>query len=87
MQYITFTELRTKSKDLAKAIEQGKEVKLIRKSKVVGKIVPEKAVKTFNAQRMKKIVEKLNLPRLTEEEREKRYREVMERKHGFGVFR
>lgn len=86
MQFITATELRTKSKDLFAALEEGKVVNLIHKSKVVGEIKPKKSkVKVFNAKRMKRIVEKMNLELLSYKERERRYRKHIMKKYGQGL--
>lgn len=87
MQYITFTQLRTKSHNLAKALEKGEEIKLIRKSKIVGKIVPDKsaAVKTIDAKKLQAKIDRLNLQSLTMKEIDRRYRIAMMKKHGQGI--
>lgn len=87
MQYITFTQLRTKSRNLAKALEEGTEIKLVRKSKIVGTIVPDKsiAVKTINAKRLQAKIDRLDLPSLTMKEIDRRYRIAMTKKHGQGL--
>ncbi len=84
MQYITFTQLRTKSSHLAKALENGEEVKLIRRSTVVGRVIPDKdiAVKTINAKKLEAKINKLELPSLTLKEIDRRYRIAMMKKHG-----
>jgi len=84
MQLITFTELRTKAKHLAETLDKGGEVTLIRKSKTVGKITPYDGsdVKRINSKKLQKKIDKLNLPRLTNKEIEKRYRIAMMEKHG-----
>ena len=84
MQYITFTELRTKSNNLAKALEKGEEIRLIRKSKVVGKIIPNNntIIKTIDAKGLQTKIDQLELPSLTMEEIDKRYRAAMMKKHG-----
>lgn len=40
MQYITFTELRTKTKWLVKMLLAGNSVLLIYRSKIIGEIIP-----------------------------------------------
>ena len=87
MQYITFTELRTKSHNLAKALEEGEEIMLIRKSRVVGKILPDKNtnIKTINAKKLQAKIDLLSLPRLTIKEIDRRYRIAMMKKHGQGI--
>ena len=83
MNYITTTELRTKSPDLVETLLKGEEVKLIHRSKLIGVISPKNEnVKVFNAKKFAKIAKKLNLPYLTYQEREKRYRKAVEEKHG-----
>lgn len=86
MNYITTTDLRTKSKELIKVLREGHSVDLIHRSKVVGEIRPKiYDPKPFNAQRFAKIVNKLNLPSLTPRQIEARYRAAMIKKHGKGL--
>lgn len=87
MQYITFTELRTKSHNLAKALEKGEEIKLVRKSKIVGKIIPDNStiIKTIDAKKLQAKIDQLNLPSLTMKEIDRRYRIAMMKKHGQGI--
>ncbi len=83
MQYITTTELRTKSKKLVALLREGHSVELIHRSKVVGEIKPKiYDPKPFNARKFLKIVEKLNLPKLTPRQIEAKYRKAMMKKHG-----
>lgn len=83
MQYITTTELRTKSKKLVEILREGRSVDLIHRSKVVGEIKPKKYnPKPFDADKFLKFVEKLNLPKTTYAEREKRYRAHLMKKYG-----
>ncbi|OGE15089.1 hypothetical protein A3F00_00290 [Candidatus Daviesbacteria bacterium RIFCSPHIGHO2_12_FULL_37_11] len=87
MQYITFTELRTKSHNLAKALENGEEIKLVRKSRIVGKIIPDNsvAIKSINAKKLETKIDRLDLPSLTMKEIDRRYRLAMMKKHGQGI--
>ncbi len=87
MQLISATDLRRNTKKLFKALEEGKTVSLVKGSKIVAEIKPkkEKSGKVFNANRFLQNTEGLNLPILTDEEINKRYREEMERKHGQSV--
>ncbi len=87
MQYIKFTELRTKSRSLAKALEKGEEVKLIRRSAIVGRVVPEKnaKIKTISAKKLEAKINKLDFPSLTIKEIDRRYRIAMMKKHGQGL--
>lgn len=87
MQYITFTQLRTESNNLAKALEKGEEVKLVRRSKVLGRVIPDKdsTIKTINAKKLEAKISKLNFPSLTLKEIDRRYRIAMMKKHGQGL--
>lgn len=86
MQVITTTQLRTKSKDLVKTLQEGHSVDLIHRSMLVGEIKPvESKPKLFNAKRFKKLVDKLNLPRTTYAQREKIYRDRLIKKYGKGI--
>jgi len=87
MEYITFTQLRTNTNNLAKALKRGDEVKLIRRSAVVGRVVPysNKKIKTINAKKLQAKIDELDLPRLTLKEIDRRYRIAMMKKHGQGL--
>jgi len=86
MQFITTTELRTKSKELVKVLQEGRSVDLIHRSKVVGEIKPKLYdPKPFDPDKFLKIVEKLNFPRLTPRQIEARYRAAMIKKHGKSI--
>lgn len=88
MNLITSTELRTKTPQVIDILLAGGSVDLIHRSRIVGEIRPKKSEgKVFNAKRFLKIIERLNLPHLSYAEREKKYREAMERKHGKTVRR
>lgn len=83
MQYITTTELRTKSKQLVELLLEGRSVDLVHRSKVVGEIKPKiYDPKPFDPDKFLKFVEKLNLPPLTPRQIETRYRAAMMKKHG-----
>ncbi len=83
MQTITTTQLRTRSKQLVKALQEGHSVDLIHRSRVVGEIKPKiYDPKPFNADKFFKIVDELNLPSLTPKQIEARYRTAMNKKHG-----
>lgn len=86
MQYITTTELRTKSSKLVEALYEGRSVDLIHRSKVVGEIKPKISdPKPFDSARFVKLVKKLDFPYLTPKQMEARYRKAMEEKHGKGI--
>lgn len=85
MQYITTTQLRTKSSELVDLLLAGGGVNLIHRSKIIGEIKPKISGKFFNAKRMAEIVKKLNLKPLNPNEIEERYRDYMMKRHGKGV--
>lgn len=87
MEYLTFTQLRSKASNLAKALAKGNEVKLIRRSVVIGKVIPNKdtKIKTINAKKLDAKIDKLNFPKLTLKEIDRRYRMAMMKKHGQGL--
>lgn len=85
MQYITTTELRTKSKKLVEILREGRSVDLVHRSKVVGEIRPKiYDPKPFDPDKVAEIAKKLNLPKLSYKEREKRYRAHLMKKYGKG---
>lgn len=86
MNYITTTDLRTKSSQLVADLKKGTKVSLIHRSKVVGIIEPiVQSPKPFNAARFKRLVEKLNLPHTTPGQRERIYRAHLMKKYGKGI--
>lgn len=88
MQYITTTELRTKSKDLVKTLAEEGSVDLVHRSKTIGEIKPKKEAKPLTKEdikQLKKIAEELNLPKLSYKERERRYRQHLMEKYGQGL--
>lgn len=90
MDYITTTQLRTKSSELVSELKKGKKVSLIHRSKVVGKIEPTLTSKPLTKEgikQLKKLAKELNLPQLSYKERERRYRKHMEEKYGQGLSR
>ena len=89
MQYITFTELRNKSHNLFRSLEGGQEVRLVRKSRIVGRIIPERDIstKTIDAEKLQAKIDQLSFPRLTLREIDRRYRIAMMKKHGQGLSR
>ncbi|MBI2010611.1 MAG: hypothetical protein HYS86_05590 [Candidatus Chisholmbacteria bacterium] len=88
MQVITTTELRTRSKDLIKTLQEGRSVGLIHRSKVVAEIKPVYDAKPLTEEGVKRIQEaakKLNLPKLAYKEREKIYRKHLRQKYGMDL--
>ena len=86
MQIITTTQLRTKSKELVKELQEGRSVNLIHRSKIVGEIRPKiYDPKPFDPDKIAQIAGRLNLPKLSYKEREKRYRAHLMKKYGKSV--
>lgn len=85
MQYITTTELRTKSSQLVTTLKKGGSVTLIHRSRVIGKIKPMDEAKPLTKEgieKLKKLARKLSLPKLSYKERERRYRKHLMEKYG-----
>lgn len=88
MNYLTTTELRTKSSQLIEVLKKGGSVSLIHRSKLVGEIIPKKEVKTLTKEDikvLKKLAKELNLPKTSYKERERRYRKHLMEKYGQGL--
>lgn len=86
MQIITTTQLRTKTKELVKVLQEGRSIDLIHRSKIVGEIRPKiYDPKPFDAHKFAKIVKKLNFPSLTSKQIEARYKAAMIKKHGKSI--
>jgi len=86
MQLITTTELRTKSKELVSTLLSGGSVDLIHRSRIIAELKPRKEEpKKFDAHRVIELARKLNLPKLSYAERDRRYREAMMKKHGSSI--
>lgn len=86
MNYITTTELRTRSSELIDFLLAGETVDLIHRSSVVGTIIPkEKELGNLTKADLKKIastLNQLNLPTTTPSEREKNYHLHLKKKYG-----
>ncbi len=88
MQTITTTQLRTRSKELIKALLEGQSVNLIHRSNVVGQIKPIYDPKPLTEEGIKRIQEaakKLNLRKLSHKERDRIYRKHLMEKYGKGL--
>jgi len=84
MDYITTTDLRTKSSTLIETLQKGRTVRLIHRSKVVGFIKPGEE-KPFNAKKFIEATKGLKLPKTTYAQREKIYRKHIMEKYGKGL--
>jgi len=85
MDYITTTELRTKTSQLVKSLKNGKSVDLVHRSKVVGVFKPaqKKAVAITDIKAFKKALDAIKPKKiLPRRERERVYREYMIKRHG-----
>lgn len=86
MNYLTTTQLRTKSSQLVNSLSKGHTVSLVHRSKIIGEIKPVKeSAKPFNAKTFKRLVKSLNLPKTTYAQREKIYRKHLMEKYGKGL--
>ncbi|OGH47433.1 MAG: hypothetical protein A3A51_01805 [Candidatus Levybacteria bacterium RIFCSPLOWO2_01_FULL_39_10] len=85
MEYITTTNLRTKTSQLVNELKKGGKVSLIHRSKIIGVIKPVEEPKIFDAEKFNKIIKKLNLPPTTYAQREKIYRSHLMKKYGKGI--
>lgn len=82
MNYITTTDLRTKSSQLINSLVKGQETSLIHRSKIVGIIKPATASKKFDVEMFKNAIKDLHLPKTNPDEREKIYRTHLMKKYG-----
>lgn len=85
MDYITTTNLRTQSTELVNTLKRGGIVSLIHRSKVVGVIKPKKELKIMTKKdidQLKDLALNLELPKLSYEERDNKYRENLIIKYG-----
>lgn len=85
MQYITTTELRTRSSKLIETLKSGQGVTLIHRSRVIGKVEPAYEPKPFDAEKFERLIKSLNLPKTTYAQREKIYRSHLMKKYGKGI--
>jgi hypothetical protein len=89
MDYITTTQLRTDSPRLLEALLAGRSVDLIHRSKMVGEIRPKKQSPKImtkkDIQDLIALAKKMNLPKLSYKERDKRYRARLMEKYGKSI--
>lgn len=88
-QLITTTELRTKTTELVRALQEGRSVDIIHRSKVIGQIKPAqdkpKPLTEEDVKKLEKLAQALNLPKLSYKERERRYKKHLIEKYGQGL--
>ena len=85
MEYLTTTNLRTKTSQLVKALEKGESVSLIHRSKVVGVInsVQLKEAPPIKVEEFRKFLESIRPKKIIlRDEREKIYKAHLEEKYG-----
>lgn len=85
MDSITTTNLRTQSSNLVDTLKKGGVVSLIHRSKIIGVIKPKKEPKVLtktDINKLKELAKELNLPKISYEEREKRYKKHLIGKYG-----
>lgn len=87
MNYITTTQLRTKTSSLLEAILAGKSVQLIHRSQVVAKISPsqDKPPQPFDGKEYLALTKNLKTRKLSEAERQKNYHEHIMKKYGHNL--
>lgn len=89
MNLITTTELRTKMPEVIVALLSGESIDLIHRSRMVGKIIPDKNRTKIFTQKdfedLQRITKKMNLPKLSQKQMEKNYKEHMMNKYGKGL--
>lgn len=87
MEFITMTQLRTRSPQILDQLSLGRSIRLIHRSKFVGIIKPANInrYKTINSQILQEKIDKLSLPIMTIKEIDRRYRIAMTKKHGQGL--
>lgn len=87
MDYITTTELRTKSKKLVEELKKGNSIPLIHRSKVVGEIKPHLTeAPPINVEEFRTFIQTIKPKKLIpRKDREKIYRARLEEKYGKGI--
>ena len=89
MNYITTTDLRTKTPELIQVLQSGRSVNLIHRSRIVGKIEPKqlegKVITAQDVKELKQIANKLNLPKTSYKQRQQLYRKNLINKYGKSI--
>lgn len=83
MDYITTTELRTKSSKVVKTLREGGNLRLIYRSKIIGEILPTYEPKPFNPDAFEKFLDNIKPKKLVHrKDRARIYRKHLEEKYG-----
>jgi antitoxin (DNA-binding transcriptional repressor) of toxin-antitoxin stability system len=86
MNIITTTQLRTQTSQLIRTLAAGKDVTLIHRSKIVGKITaPPTFKKNITTQTLSDRIKSLHLKSTTPQSRDSKYREQIEEKYGQNI--
>lgn len=87
MQYITFTELRTKAAQLVKALKSGQTVKLTYRSQPLADIEPttQSQVKPTDVAKLEALIKSFPFPRLTVPQARAKYRRHLTQKYGNNI--
>jgi len=89
MNYITSTELRTKTSELVKALKKGQSVSLLHHSRIIGTFEPkikDEPVKIVDVKALKKFLDEIKPKKLIpRKDRDKIYRKHLEEKYGKGL--
>lgn len=86
MNFITTTELRTRSSELINILLAGESINLVHRSNVVGTIVPaeedNRKLTKEDVKLIAKTISQLNLPQTTQKERVKNYASHLKKRYG-----
>lgn len=85
MEYITTTQLRTKSSQLVDALKKGDKVSLLHRSQIIGVIKPAQLAESppINVEEFRKFLKGIKPKKLIpRSQREKVYRAHLEKKYG-----
>lgn len=86
---MTTTELRTKTKELVKALENQEVISLVHRSKIIGEVMPKRTenVKTINSKRLANALKKFEpTKRMIQKQIMKIYDHYMMFRHGPRVY-
>lgn len=87
MEFITSTQIRSQFPKALAMLRLGKTIHILHRSKIVGLLNPpnntsNKIFTKKDAENIQKLSKKLNLPIISDEEIDRRYRKAMMKKHG-----
>lgn len=84
MNYITTTQLRTKTTDLVKSLLAGHSVKLVHRSQILGVITPpeNKPAQPFDGNEYLSFTNNLKITKTSDVQRKKNYDEYIREKYG-----